>query len=123
MTMKLLVVDDSRMARRLLIGMLPEPIREQAEIHQGVNGEEAVSLWREQRPQLIFLDLTMPVMTGFEALEAIRQEDRETPILIVSADIQTGAVEKVMASGASGFIDKSKLEAQLHDNLQRLGFL
>lgn len=121
--MKMLVVDDSRMARRILIGMLPEPARESAEIHQGVNGEEAVNLWREQQPDLIFLDLTMPVMSGFDALVAIREQDQRTPILVVSADIQARAVEKVMAGGANGFIDKSKLEAQLHDNLQRLGFI
>lgn len=121
--MKMLVVDDSRMARRILIGMLPEPLRERADIHQGVNGEEAISLWREQQPDLIFLDLTMPVMSGFDALVAIREQDQNTPILDVSAEIQARAVEKVMAGGAHGFIDKSKLEAQLHDNLQRLGFV
>ncbi|WP_462320657.1 response regulator [Halochromatium sp.] len=121
--MKMLVVDDSRMARRILIGMLPDPLRESAEIHQGVNGEEAISLWREQQPDLIFLDLTMPVMSGFDALVAIREEDQSTPIIVVSADIQSGAVDKVMAGGANGFIDKSKLEAQLHDNLRRLGFV
>ncbi|MEA1049398.1 response regulator [Lamprobacter modestohalophilus] len=121
--MKMLVVDDSRMARRILIGMLPESLRNSAEIHQGVNGEEAVTLWREQRPDLIFLDLTMPVMDGFDALVAIREQDPDTPILVVSADIQAGAVAKVMASGANGFIDKSKLAAELHDNLKHLGFL
>jgi two-component system chemotaxis response regulator CheY len=121
--MKVLVVDDSRMARRILIGMLPTAVRDAAELIQGTNGEEAVALWREHGPDVIFLDLTMPVMSGYDALLTIRAEDRSTPILVVSADIQSGAVEKVMAGGANGFIDKSKLEAELYDNLQRLGFL
>lgn len=102
------------------MGMLPDELRQSAEFHQGVNGEEAVALWREHRPDLILLDLTMPVMDGFDALKLIRSEDQDTPILVVSADVQTKAVERVLAFGANGFVDKSKLEAQLREHLSRL---
>lgn len=121
--MKLLVVDDSRMARRLLIGLLHEVGFKDADILQGENGEEGVKLWREHAPDLIFLDLTMPVMDGFDALLAIRADDPKTPILVVSADVQSRAVAKVMADGADGFIDKSSLQTELQGHLRRLGFL
>jgi two-component system chemotaxis response regulator CheY len=121
--MKLLVVDDSRMARRLLIGLLRGTGFQDADILQGEHGEEGVALWREHRPDLIFLDLTMPVMDGFEALQAIRAHDLKTPILVVSADVQSRAVARVMASGADGFIDKSTLQNELESHLRRLGFL
>ena len=70
--MKILVVDDSKLSRRMLISRFPLRIKETAQIFEGANGEEAVTLCKEHSPDLVFLDLTMPVMDGFAALNTIK---------------------------------------------------
>ena len=67
MGLPVLVVDDSTLARRLLINALPEAW--DVEITQAANGADAVTAYREGRASVMFLDLTMPGMTGFDVLE------------------------------------------------------
>lgn len=104
--MKIVVVDDSKMARKSIIGKLPESIREKADIFEGENGKEAVFLHKTTHPDLILLDLTMPIMDGYEALESIKKSDPDARVFIVTADVQPKAREKVMALGATGYITK-----------------
>ena len=113
--MTYMVVDDSRMARKMVLRAIKKYIDEDKDsIIQAYNGAEAVALYREYEPDFVFMDLTMPVMDGFEALEQIKKFDKNARIIILSADIQQGAVEKVLANGALQFIkkpiDTSKME-------------
>ena len=103
--MKVLVVDDSRFARASLIHMIEE-LDNNIEIFQGVNGQEGVDLYKEQSPDIIFLDLTMPVKSGFEALDEIIAYDNNANVIIISADIQTKAKEKVKEAGAKLMVQK-----------------
>ena len=103
--MKVLIVDDSKFSRVTFKNMLEE-LSDDIEILQGANGVEAVSLYKENSPDILFLDLTMPVMSGFEALDKIISYDPEAIVIIVSADIQTKAKEQVKKSGAKLMIQK-----------------
>lgn len=104
MAMKVLVVDDSRLARFSLIKLLKE-YDSNVEIFEGENGAVAVELYQANLPDLVFLDLTMPVMDGFEALKRIMQ-DKSAKVIVVSADIQVQAQEQVLADGALMMIPK-----------------
>ncbi len=104
--MKYLVVDDSRMARKMLIRVLNKHIDEKDEVLQAENGAQAVDLYMDHTPDLVFMDLTMPVMDGFEAVLQIKTFDENAKILAVSADIQQGAIDKVIQNGALKFIQK-----------------
>jgi two-component system chemotaxis response regulator CheY len=104
--MKILIVDDSRVSRMFVRKSLPERIKETAEFREGDDGEQAVAIYKEWRPDLVLLDLTMPGMTGYEALEAIIEFDADARVVIVSADIQQSAVERVMRLGALTHINK-----------------
>ncbi|AHI66937.1 response regulator [Burkholderia thailandensis] len=104
MALPVLVVDDSTLARKLLIKSLPPDW--DVEITQASNGEEALSHYRAGKGAVIFLDLTMPVMDGFQVLERIREDGLDAFVIVVSADIQAGAVDRVMAFGAIGFVAK-----------------
>ena len=104
--MKYLITDDSRMARRSLNKVLDEYMDENDEIIFATNGAEAVDAYKEHNPDFCFMDLTMPVMDGFEATLQIKQYDPKAKIMIVSADIQSGAKTKAMENGAMGFIQK-----------------
>jgi len=119
MGLPVLVVDDSTLARRLLINALPEAW--DVEITQAANGADAVTAYREGRASVMFLDLTMPGMTGFDVLETVRSEGLDSFIIVVSADIQPEAKARVKALGAVAFIDKPISSAKLLPVLKEYG--
>jgi len=103
--LKTLVTDDSKLARLSLIKVFKE-FEPSCEIFQAENGEEAVATFERERPRIVFLDLTMPIMDGFEALERIMALDPKAQVVIVSADIQPKAQERVKALGAKMMVPK-----------------
>ena len=104
--MKILVTDDSKIARKMVIKTLNEATQNQLEIFEAQNGQEALDLYKKIKPDLTFLDLTMPVMDGFEALEKIKEFDKNAKVIVLSADIQKMSVDRVLALGAFNFIKK-----------------
>lgn len=104
MATPILVVDDSPMARKMLIKSLPSSW--DVEITQAGNGEEAVAAYRAGKADVMFLDLTMPVMDGYGVLEILQKEGLNSFVIVVSADIQPLAQERVKKLGAIAFIKK-----------------
>ena len=104
--MKILVTDDSKMARKMVIKIGKDILGENVEIHEGQNGQEALDLYKELLPKIVFLDLTMPIMDGFEALEKIKEFDKDAKVVIISADIQKLSMDKALQLGAFNFIKK-----------------
>jgi two-component system chemotaxis response regulator CheY len=101
---RLLIVDDALIMRKM--------IREVATaagwevVGEAANGRDAVATYRELRPDLVTLDLIMPVMGGFEALRELRSLDPEARVVIVSAIDQRQALVEAIAAGAIDFIVK-----------------
>lgn len=117
-----LVVDDSKISRKWLIEMIPKKIVENAEIIEGCNGEEAIALYDQHKPDVVFLDITMPVVDGFEALERIRFINPEALVVMISADRQKSTKEKVLNLGASAIISKPIDEEEFRTTLLKLVF-
>ena len=117
-----LIVDDSKISRKWLIEMIPKKIVENAEIIEGCNGEEAITLYDQHRPDVVFLDITMPIVDGFEALERIRAINPEALVVMISADRQKTTKEKVLALGASAIISKPVDEQEFRTTLLKLVF-
>jgi CheY-like chemotaxis protein len=124
MSSKVLVADDSAFARRALRRMLEE---RGIECIEACDGEEALAIWREHRPALVLLDLNMPKTTGYQVLESIKKEDSDSIVIVVSADVQPKARERVVALGARAMVrkplDKEKIEAILAVVEQRMATL
>lgn len=118
--MKYLITDDSRMARKMLIKSLRDLINEEDEIIEATNGLEAVAAYKEHTPKICFMDLTMPIMDGFEAVLNICQYDSKAQIIIISADIQEGSINKARENGAIGFIKKPINQKNLSEMLKKL---
>ncbi|MBG0845694.1 response regulator [Pseudomonas chengduensis] len=100
----LLVCDDSNMARKQLIRALPPewPVS----LSQANNGEEALALIRQGLGQVMLLDLTMPVLDGYQTLAALRAEGLSSKVIVVSGDVQDEAIRRVRELGALAFIKK-----------------
>ena len=118
--MKYLVVDDSKMARKMTIKNIKEVIVSDIEIIEAQNGQEAVDLYKEHSPALCFMDLTMPVKDGFEATKEICEYDNKANIIVITADIQELAMKKVKDNGALGFINKPIDQTKLKSMLEKL---
>lgn len=120
--MKILVVDDARMARKILIKSIPQAVKDHGEIIQGSNGREGLELYKEHRPDIMFLDLTMPEMDGYECLKHIKDFDADARVYVVTADIQQLAQEKVKELGALDMLRKpaepSKINEIIHQYLK-----
>jgi CheY-like chemotaxis protein len=69
----------------------------------------------------MFLDLTMPDLTGFQVLEALQHEDLNTFVIVVSADVQPRARERVHALGAAAFVAKPVTQEALLPILKEYG--
>jgi CheY-like chemotaxis protein len=104
MSLPIVIADDSLLARKVLTKALPPGW--DVEISYASNGAEALQLARAGRAEVLFLDLTMPGLTGYQVLEAIRREDLNTLVIVVSADVQPLAQERVRTLGALAFVAK-----------------
>ena len=119
-SLKILVTDDSKMARKMVIKTLQEALDDKNyEILEAQNGQESVDLYKEHNPNIVFMDLTMPVMDGFEALKRIKEFNENAKVVVISADIQKQAMDKVRELGALNFvkkpIDLKKMQQILND--------
>jgi chemotaxis protein CheY-P-specific phosphatase CheC len=109
------------MARKQLIRALPPewPVS----ISQACHGEEAMEMIRQGLAEVMLLDLTMPVMDGFEVLAAVRSEGLNPKVIVVSGDVQEEAIRRVTELGALAFIKKPANPEELRQTLERLGLL
>ena len=98
MVTKILIVDDSPIARKMLKSCLPKD--DNLEFFEAGDGKDGLEKYKDIRPDITFMDLTMPVMTGYEAIDEIIKFDEKAMIIVVTADIQMKAIKKVMDSGA-----------------------
>ncbi len=81
MSVSVLVVDDSSMARKMLIRALPPDW--DITVRQAANGIEALTAYRQGGVDVIFLDLNMPDMDGYQVLETLRREDLNCLVIVV----------------------------------------
>jgi CheY-like chemotaxis protein len=104
---RILVVEDNLDNRRILVYRLKR-IGE-FEILEASNGEEALAIVQSSPPpDLIFMDLKMPVMDGWEATKKIRQLDfgRDIPIIALTAQAMAGDEQKALAAGCDDYLAK-----------------
>ncbi len=110
------VVADDVAENRLLVVRLLESVG--LEVLEAGNGEEAVALWERERPDLILMDLRMPVLDGRDATRLLRGRERagglpRTPVLALTASAFEHEREEILSCGADGFLAKPFTEAQL----------
>ena len=117
----LLICDDSNMARKQLIRALPANWG--VSVTTAVNGNEGLEAIRQGLGHVVLLDLTMPDMDGYQALAAIRAENLQAKVIVVSGDVQEEAVRRVLELGALAFLKKPADPLELQQTLERLGLL
>jgi len=99
----ILVVDDAAFMRMMIRDILA---REGYVIQEAVNGRDAIEKYRETRPDLVTLDITMPEVDGIEALQAIKDINPDARVLMVSAMGQQKLIVEALEAGAADFLVK-----------------
>lgn len=103
--MKILVVDDTEANRKLLAWILED---EGHEVAEATNGQEAIDMFMRNEPDLVLMDVMMPVMDGFEATAAIKHYlgERHVPIIFLTALSDDASLTKCLAIGGDDFLSK-----------------
>ena len=114
----IMIVDDSRTSRKVLREILVR--NGHVVVGEATNGEEGYLMYKELKPKIVTMDITMPVMDGVECLSLIKKENPDAKVLMLTA---AGQKEKMLESikrGASEFIMKPFNEAEILDALERI---
>ncbi|MCL6586422.1 MAG: response regulator [Anoxybacillus sp.] len=114
---KVLIIDDAKFMRMTLSNILKKANHEI--VGEGENGKEAVELYRTLQPDVVTLDITMPVMNGIEAVKAIKKFDPHAKIVMCSAMGQQKMVVEAIEAGAVDFIVKPFEENRVIEALSR----
>ena len=117
--MNILICDDSQVARKTLSNNI-EPIPENT-LFFAEDGSQALAILQEHSIDILFLDLTMPIMDGFDVLERLPINSHPTQIIVVSGDVQEKAKQRCYNLGAHEFLEKPFKPEVMADLLRRYG--
>lgn len=101
---RFLIVDDSRTSRKILRGILEGAGHEI--VGEATNGEEGYLQYIEYRPDVVTMDITMPVLDGIGGLKKIKEDFPNAKVLMVTAAGQKGKIVEAIENGADEFLPK-----------------
>lgn len=113
-----LIVDDAMFMRHSLRQILEK--NNYKVIGEAENGIKALMQYKELRPDIVTMDITMPEMSGIEALQLIKKIDPQAKIVMISAMGQESMVRDSIVAGAQGFLVKPFKEEDVLKSLNRL---
>ncbi len=115
---KILIVDDSRTSRKMLRNILESNGHEI--IDEAVNGQEGVQKFQALKPDVVTLDITMPVVDGVEALKMIKALDPESKVVMVTAAGQKSKMIECIKAGANEFLTKPFEQQEIVDVINKM---
>ena len=114
----ILICDDSITSRRKLVQAIA--LKGDFTIIEAADGQKAVDLYKANRPDLVFMDIIMPVKDGIEATKEIRAFDEKAQIIILSSVGTKENLKKALTNGATDFIQKPWEDASIQSILAKL---
>jgi DNA-binding NarL/FixJ family response regulator len=109
---RVLIADDHRLFAETLAALLATEDRITVVGH-AYDGKQAVRLARELRPDVVLMDISMPVMDGFEATRRIRRQNKKACVLMLTGSNSRADVDLARKAGAAGYVTKDRIPAEL----------
>jgi NarL family two-component system response regulator LiaR len=109
-----LIADDHRLFAEALGAILGSDER-MTVVAQASDGKEAVRLAAELEPDVVLMDISMPVMDGIEATREIKESNHNTCVLMVTGSNARSDVDRSRQAGAAGYVTKDRIAAELID--------
>jgi DNA-binding NarL/FixJ family response regulator len=116
---RVLIADDHRLFAEALEAILATDDRIQV-IGRARDGAEAIALWRALQPDVTLMDISMPLMDGFEATLGIREVDPDACVLMLTGSNARSDVDRARQAGAAGYVTKDRIAAELVDAILEL---
>ena len=109
MKLSILLVDDSKMMRKVIAKEVKEIFAgRDLSLTEAGSGNQALDRLRKDTFDIVFLDLTMPEVTGYDVLQSVNKEGLKANIIVLTADIQPEAEKRVRKLGAAGYVKKER---------------
>jgi CheY-like chemotaxis protein len=114
---KILVVEDVDFNRDLIVQLLEDKYQ----VIEAVNGNEGIEIAEQERPELILMDLSLPIMDGWEATRRLKANAdlRSIPVIALTAHAMKGDEEKALAAGCDDYLAKPIDEDELMAKIAR----
>jgi len=105
--MKILLIDDSRFVRLSVKKHLEKLNEDNLVIFEAACGEEGILLFEQENPELVFLDLLMPDLSGEEVLKQIKAKSESTFVVVLTSNVQKPVKKRLLSLGANLFVEKT----------------
>jgi DNA-binding NarL/FixJ family response regulator len=114
MAIRVLIADDHRLFAEALEAILAADARI-AVVGRAADGRQAVELTEQDNPDVVLMDISMPLMDGIEAVKQLRAEGSDARVLMLTGSNSRTDVSRARAAGADGYVTKDRIAAELID--------
>jgi Response regulator containing a CheY-like receiver domain and an HTH DNA-binding domain len=116
---RIVVVDDQAVVRQGFVSLI-NTVADMEVIAEGTNGQQAIELYREHQPDVMLIDLRMPVLTGVEAIAAIRKEFPGARMIVLTTYDGDEDIYRSLQAGAQGYLLKDVFFEDLEDAIRKV---
>ena len=102
---KIMIVEDSKFAISIIKGMI-QRFNSEIQIIEADNGQEGIDMYKKEHPDLVLMDISMPVMNGIESLEGIKKFDPNAKVVMCTSLKEPEQEERAKNAGCVGYIEK-----------------
>jgi DNA-binding NarL/FixJ family response regulator len=116
---RIIVIDDQAVVRQGFVSLI-NTVADMEVIAEGTNGQQAIELYRQHKPDVMLIDLRMPVLSGVEAISAIRRESPAARMIVLTTYDGDEDIYRSLQAGAQGYLLKDVFFEELEEAIRKV---